>query len=511
MSFTAEEAYLFAHATLREAAYQLWLPSDRARLHAFALELLEALPEAALERMAAELADHAHAAQQGVDSQRDAALLAKLRSKELSHLVRAAREANKRYQRDRVVEYCSRALAAPEITDQLAMDFEGTLASEHFVSGKLDSAQTHFERQRELALKHGNGSAAAGALLNLGRVFAGRGKTAEAERYYNESFQMAQSHSDKALMASALSWLAGIFEDTGRGHLSEEMQHRAVRLATESGVESMRLATTGNLANHYRHTGKLDECALHMRAVLSGYEAIGDERHVCVALNNLGRTLLLQGKLDEADACFSRALELQRPMGQVFSQAFSLGNVAEVWLARGKTSEAIGALRKAISICEESASLMHGAAYKSSLASALLLLGDRDQAQETIEDARTDFIQSGGALYIPDYCDLVRMRIAADAATDSAALAGRKTAKINALAPRASWLPIMRQILQGMKKSLSAQKAGAFELKRSVALGESLLDEVETAVKEIRPARIVHGFRPAELSPELKAALGLSA
>jgi hypothetical protein len=60
MSFTAEEAYLFAHATLREAAYQLWLPSDRARLHSFALEILEALPETTLERLAAELADHAH-------------------------------------------------------------------------------------------------------------------------------------------------------------------------------------------------------------------------------------------------------------------------------------------------------------------------------------------------------------------------------------------------------------------------------------------------------------------
>ena len=34
---SAESAYLFRHALLREAAYQLQLPTDRARLHALAL------------------------------------------------------------------------------------------------------------------------------------------------------------------------------------------------------------------------------------------------------------------------------------------------------------------------------------------------------------------------------------------------------------------------------------------------------------------------------------------
>lgn len=39
----AETAYLFRHALLRDAAYQLQLPADRARLHALAFEILERL------------------------------------------------------------------------------------------------------------------------------------------------------------------------------------------------------------------------------------------------------------------------------------------------------------------------------------------------------------------------------------------------------------------------------------------------------------------------------------
>jgi predicted ATPase len=38
---TAEQAYSFRHALVQEAAYQLQLPSERARLHLIALQAIE--------------------------------------------------------------------------------------------------------------------------------------------------------------------------------------------------------------------------------------------------------------------------------------------------------------------------------------------------------------------------------------------------------------------------------------------------------------------------------------
>jgi len=40
---SSEAAYLFRHALLRDAAHQLQLPDDRARLHALAFALIEDL------------------------------------------------------------------------------------------------------------------------------------------------------------------------------------------------------------------------------------------------------------------------------------------------------------------------------------------------------------------------------------------------------------------------------------------------------------------------------------
>lgn len=64
MDVSAESAYLFRHAVVRDAAYELQLPSERAVLHGLALDILEALPGLNLTAVGLELARHARAAQE---------------------------------------------------------------------------------------------------------------------------------------------------------------------------------------------------------------------------------------------------------------------------------------------------------------------------------------------------------------------------------------------------------------------------------------------------------------
>ena len=66
----AEIAYLFRHAMLRDAAYQLHTPSERARLHALVFDVITTLfPGDDADTFARELADHAHTARE-VDAAR---------------------------------------------------------------------------------------------------------------------------------------------------------------------------------------------------------------------------------------------------------------------------------------------------------------------------------------------------------------------------------------------------------------------------------------------------------
>jgi tetratricopeptide (TPR) repeat protein len=269
----------------------------------------------------------------------------------------------------------------------------------------------------------------------------------------------------------------------------------------------MSLAALGNLANFYRTNGRLEESAQTMRTVLAGFQKLQDSRSIGTALNNIGRTSYMLNRLDDAELAYQQALAIVEPIGERFSSAFALGNLADIWIARGKLQQALGALERAISLTEETANWMHAAAFLAKLADLRLLTGERELAREIAEESRTAFIHSGASQYIPAYCDIVRLRLAADAATDPEELMVRKTARVQALSPRASWLPVMKQILAGMKKAGSGALSTNLELRLDIAAGDALVSEIAAAVKENRAALVYHGYRPAELSAELREAL----
>ncbi|MCA8911730.1 MAG: hypothetical protein KDB82_08495 [Planctomycetes bacterium] len=61
----AEDAYLFRHAVVRDAAYDLQVPSERSLLHGLALDVLEGVPGLNTPANGLELARHARLAQEG--------------------------------------------------------------------------------------------------------------------------------------------------------------------------------------------------------------------------------------------------------------------------------------------------------------------------------------------------------------------------------------------------------------------------------------------------------------
>lgn len=488
----AEQAYLFRHALLREVAYGLWLPSDRSRLHTLAIDVIEHAFAADLGRVAGELAEHCHRAMQDFDPAQDAQALEDLRRRELKHLRVARQLAYNRLQDDLALLYALRLLASPLIERHEALEVELLVAEQHQLKGRFSDALACCKRVR--ADPDCPPVARVKTWVAEGRIAAFSGRRADAEQLMETAASEAKAFSLPDLQAQATSWLAGFYEDSGRAHLCEAMHRRAAEIAQSPG---MRLAALGNLANHLRSTGRLDEAVAVLEEVLAGFERLGDVRAVGVACNNLGRTYFMLGRLDESEAAYLRSLEVMQPAGRNLSFAFSQGNVAEVWQARGQPQRARKALSLAIQVCDEYAYTMHGAAFRARLAALLLLMGDADEAAEVIEDARNQFAVAGTEQYITGYCDIVRVRLAAEYACKA-----RPPGP-----PAPAWLPVIRQLNQGISRALAAQKAGDLELKRSLEASQAVLGELEAAAAAGRPAVLWRGYLPSESSVALRKAL----
>lgn len=488
----AEQAYLFRHAMLREVAYELWLPSDRSRLHTLALDVLEQVFAADLGRVAGELAEHCHRAQQDMDPAQDPQALEDLRRREVSHLRLARQLAHSRVQDDLAQLYTERLLASPLIERAEAFEFELFLIEQHQSRGRFSEALAGCARVR--AAPDCPPHSRVRTWVAEGRIAAFSGRRDDAERLMETAASEARAFGLPDLEAQATSWLAGFYEDSGQAHLCEPMHRKAAEIAQSPG---MRLAALGNLANHLRSTGRLDVAVAVLEEVLAGFERLGDVRGMGVACNNLGRTYFMLGRLEESEAAYARSLELMRPAGHNLSFAFSQGNIAEVWQAQGQLERARKALTLAIGVCDEYAYTMHGAAFRARLADLLLLRGESEAAAETMDDARSHFTLAGAEQYIASYCDIVRVRLAAEQACKSWPPGP----------PASAWLPVIRQLIQGMVHALSARTAGDLELQRSLEAGQAVLHELEAAAAGRRPAVLWRGHLPSQLSPQLRKTL----
>lgn len=177
----AEPAYLFRHALLREAAYELQPPTQRAALHAISLDLLAALARARPDLagpMALELADHARAAGgTGAFSPDQAAEHARA---EAHWLEIAADYANTR------ADYRGTAATLRRLQDNPALDDTRRVAARLFLArielglGNAPAAESIAQAALQLARALGQDGAAGSALNLVARALDAQGRPEHA-------------------------------------------------------------------------------------------------------------------------------------------------------------------------------------------------------------------------------------------------------------------------------------------------------------------------------------------
>lgn len=260
---SAEQLYLFRHVLLREAAYQLMLPSLRARLHLFALRLLDDGQQDMDLLRALELAEHARRAGEGADE----SLREQLRSDELRFSLVAADQANQRQQNNLVLSQTRRAL--------------------ELAGADAKSRSRAFELMAQAALR-------AGLLPDALEAERGRLQTA---------------HTDEQRLEACLG-AAHISNLLGEKDSAREFTDRAESLANRCA--SPRLAMSlwnhrSRMAYYAGDFGLAVEC--NTQAEAAGRDIGLSRQHLAVKAN---RQLYLSslGRHEEALACARQAAEL---------------------------------------------------------------------------------------------------------------------------------------------------------------------------------------------------------
>ncbi len=308
----ADTAYLFRHALLREAAYQLQMPADRARLHGLAFAAMEAsaggrAPEPPPLRMGEEVRMAAHASDP------------------------FAGEMAERAQRAQTADGADgpSLLAACRLYLRRAAEH----ADRHFLNG---ASAGLWERLSEVLEGDGRSESlcrAASANRNAGKVRA-------AWRCLRRARDVDREAGQRRREAFVLSNLAVLCRDTDRPRRAEALLRSALAIHREEGDRRAEAISLGRLANVHGDSGRYDEAERGFGEAIALLRAEGDRGHLATTLGNLARLLFLVGRGAEAEHLLEEALALHRNLGDRRFEGIVLSSLGDLYRQTGRTDEA---------------------------------------------------------------------------------------------------------------------------------------------------------------------------
>lgn len=342
---TAEQAYFFRHAIVREAAYELQTASQRAALHLLAIEAMEHFSPG--DELAYELAGHAASARLahlGVGSD----VAEPLQMKEFTYLARASIYAEQRFNYERALE-CSRRRFAlrPDVTP---LDQLHRLGSLCFTTG----ATTEAEDAVRKALAFADSDQQRGrALATLASILRQTGKSDQAEAVYLEALQAHRQAGDTRTEGITLNNLASYYLDRCRYELALEKFNAALALHRASGNLLSEGVTLNGLGSMHLTMGQLDLAMESLSRAVTILQQIGNMKYLAVVLGNLALLHVRQGDSAQAEAHYLRSLKLAREVNDRRLEGIVLGNYGTLLRELGRISESRDHLAAAIPIHRE--------------------------------------------------------------------------------------------------------------------------------------------------------------
>ncbi|MBK9974028.1 MAG: hypothetical protein IPP14_04560 [Planctomycetes bacterium] len=332
----SETAYLFRHALLRDAAYQLHMPQQRADLHGEAAELLLELhgqapaPQPGLEilahlRTAAEtlgqLSDESDG--NGQVELREGGRAKALLQREFALLEPIAIELGRRRDLPALLAVRQRQLHHPLQAQQSKGAARLVYAIALRMCGRVPEAESIYRDVLASAQAQTDALLRGRCVAGLATIFQYTGRVSEAETLTLEAIEISRQLQNNPMLAVQLGNYGSLLKETGRAALAVEPTQQAVNLALATGQTDVAYRYMANL------TGILVDVGDNAGAIAMGRRCLElvvqwhmpDVEGVC--RGNMAAALSATGDQSTADNEFRVALRLAMASGD--------HRVAAVW------------------------------------------------------------------------------------------------------------------------------------------------------------------------------------
>jgi tetratricopeptide (TPR) repeat protein len=414
-----ELAYVFRHQLLRDAAYELLVPSARAQLHRQALDSFEKLFPQDLDRHAEELADHATAAILQGDTSRA------VQEQEYKYLQLAAEYNASQYRLDAELA-CTRRLAShplAKVSDKarhatrvakLLLAVGNPASAEQAADEALGLAQSAgltAEEHQAMLLRYRaraeRGVAAPEELPGLVRELKPHGPTEPLMQGYIEQAvilaragdynaavskcerarEIAQQLGDSAGESESLQQMALHLHYGGRSPEAEQRINEALSIALKTGNRVTEMEARNISGIIYVETRRATLAAEAYRAAVALAKATSSRANEITILGNLANLdFLIFGRLSAAETQYLKSLEFLTERGELGALTHANGMLGRIYLAAGEWARARQRLNAVLELAGR-------VGHKPRVARALMFLA-QCRTPRSVRDAVAEYVRA---------------------------------------------------------------------------------------------------------------------
>ncbi len=374
-SALSETRYLFKHALLRDAAYDMQLRARLRELHALAGAAIEQVYADDVAAHAAVLAYHWGAAGDA--------------TKEAHYSELAGQQALRTSAFRDALRYFKRALALlpPDQGDEAekrraALNYG--LGEAYGGLGELREAQPCFQVSLALARAHGDRKATADALSFLGGLALRLGEVEQAETSLQEALLIVREIQDQRALSIILYRLGHIAMARGENVQARQSYEESLALARAIGDQVTMAIALNSLGIMGVMVKTWDEARRRLEEAQTIFKATGNRSGVLLTLINLGWLAAGLGQYVEAKRLYGEALALSLEIGDRRLRAVALDNLGDAAYTLGDDDQAARDFGESLKLALETGVIPSALLTLAGIARLRARAGDPEQALELL-------------------------------------------------------------------------------------------------------------------------------
>lgn len=261
-----------------------------------------------------------------------------------------------------------------------------TLGDTAFLQADHPTALAHYEESLRLYRELDERTGIAAILNNLGKIATLKANNAQAQVYLEECLSLSQELGDRQRMGVVLNNLGNLALDQGDYPTTRRHYERSLSIRRDIGDRTGIGASLGNLAILAHRQGSADEAREYGEASLRERRAIGDRKGTANALGILASVAYNQNDYATAQYYYGEILETQRAINERWGMATSLLNLGELARVRGSYAEARAYVEEGRALCQELGQPLYVVNAESALAMISQEEGDYETARRIYDE-----------------------------------------------------------------------------------------------------------------------------